>query len=63
MTDRPPQAVRPGTSSRIDTGTAPSAWILNYWLGGQHNFPGQAAPAEVTASCRVAGKPGAGEEP
>jgi S-adenosyl methyltransferase len=52
MTDRPPRAVSPGKPSRIDTGTAHSARIYNYWLGGKDNFPvdREAAEAAIAAN-------------
>jgi len=77
MTDRPPQAVSPGKLSRIDTGTAHSAPICNYWLGGKDNFPADREAAEaaiganpgIVADVRANRAPlarvptGAGEEP
>src|SRR6516164_1670906 len=47
MTDRPPRAVSPGKPSRIDTGTAHSARVYNYWLGGKDNFPADREAAEA----------------
>ena len=54
MTDRPPRAVTPGKPSRIDTGTAHSARIYNYWLGGKDNFPADREAAEAA----IAANPG-----
>ena len=57
MTDRPPRAVSPGKPSRIDTGTAHSARIYNYWLGGKDNFPAdrEAAEAAIAANPGIVG--------
>jgi hypothetical protein len=54
MTDRPARAVSPGKPSRIDTGTAHSARIYNYWLGGKDNFPADREAAEAA----IAANPG-----
>ena len=48
MTDRPPRGTNPGRPSRIDTSTAHSARIYNYWLGGKDNFP-----ADREAFCKL----------
>src|SRR4029077_1954903 len=52
MTDRPPRGTNPGKPSRIDTSTAHSARIYNYWLGGKDNFPAdrEAAQAAMAAN-------------
>jgi hypothetical protein len=52
MTERPPRGTNPGKPSRIDTGTAHSARIYNYWLGGKDNFPAdrEAAQAAIAAN-------------
>src|SRR5262249_22592675 len=52
MTDRPPRGTNPGKPSRIDTTTAHSARIYNYWLGGKDNFPAdrEAAQAGMAAN-------------
>ena len=52
MTDRPRRGTHPGKPSRIDTSTAHSARIYNYWLGGKDNFPAdrEAAEAAMAAS-------------
>ena len=52
MTDRPPRGTNPGKPSRIDTSTAHSARIYNYWLGGKDNFPAdrEAAQAAIAAN-------------
>jgi len=47
MTDRPPRGTNPGKPSRIDTSTAHSARIYNYWLGGKDNFPADREAAEA----------------
>src|SRR5215468_5739587 len=47
MTDRPPRGTNPGKLSRIDTSTAHSARIYNYWLGGKDNFPADREAAEA----------------
>jgi hypothetical protein len=47
MTDRPRRGTHPGKSSRIDTSTAHSARIYNYWLGGKDNFPADREAAEA----------------
>ena len=47
MTNRPPRATNPGKPSRIDTSTAHSARIYNYWLGGKDNFPADREAAEA----------------
>ena len=54
MTDRPPRGISPGKPSRIDTSTAHSARIYNYWLGGKDNFPADRAAAEAA----IAANPG-----
>jgi S-adenosyl methyltransferase len=52
MTDRPPRGTNPGKPPRIDTGTAHSARIYNYWLGGKDNYPAdrEAAQAAMAAN-------------
>ena len=52
MTERPPRGANPGRPSRIDTSTAHSARIYNYWLGGKDNFPAdrEAAQAAMAAN-------------
>src|SRR5438034_7851834 len=52
MTDRPRRGTHPGKPSRIDTSTAHSARIYNYWLGGKDNFPAdrEAAQAAMAAN-------------
>ena len=47
MTDRPRRGTHPGKPSRIDTSTAHSARIYNYWLGGKDNFPADREAAEA----------------
>ena len=48
MTERPPRGTNPGKAAlRIDTGTAHSARIYNYWLGGKDNFPADREAAEA----------------
>ena len=54
MTDRPPRGTNPGKPSRIDTGTAHSARVYNYWLGGKDNFPADREAAEAA----IAANPG-----
>jgi O-methyltransferase involved in polyketide biosynthesis len=54
MTDRPPRGTNPGKPPRIDTGTAHSARIYNYWLGGKDNFPADREAAEAA----IAANPG-----
>src|SRR5499427_890803 len=54
MTDRPPRGISPGKPSRIDTSTAHSARIYNYWLDGKDNFPADRAAAEAA----IAANPG-----
>src|SRR5215469_3510527 len=54
MTDRSPRGTNPGKSSRIDTSTAHSARIYNYWLGGKDNFPADREAAEAA----IAANPG-----
>ncbi|HYB88533.1 MAG TPA: SAM-dependent methyltransferase [Streptosporangiaceae bacterium] len=54
MTERPPRGTNPGKPSRIDTGTAHSARIYNYWLGGKDNFPADREAAEAA----IAANPG-----
>ena len=54
MTDRPPRGKNPGKPSRIDTGTAHSARVYNYWLGGKDNFPADREAAEAA----IAANPG-----
>ena len=53
MTERPPRGTNPGKAAlRIDTSTAHSARIYNYWLGGKDNFPAdrEAAQAAMAAN-------------
>jgi S-adenosyl methyltransferase len=52
MPERPPRGTNPGKLSRIDTSTAHSARIYNYWLGGKDNFPAdrEAAQAAMAAN-------------
>jgi S-adenosyl methyltransferase len=47
MTARPPRGTNTGKALRIDTGTAHSARIYNYWLGGKDNFPADRDAAEA----------------
>src|SRR5215472_17363632 len=47
MTDRPPRGTNPGKLARIDTSTAHSARIYNYWLGGKDSFPADREAAEA----------------
>ena len=54
MTERPPRGTKPGKALRIDTGTAHSARIYNYWLGGKDNFPADRDAAEAA----IAANPG-----
>jgi S-adenosyl methyltransferase len=54
MTERPPRGTNPGKALRIDTGTAHSARIYNYWLGGKDNFPADREAAEAA----IAANPG-----
>ena len=64
MTDRPPRGTNPGRPSRIDTSTAHSARIYNYWLGGKDNFPADREAAEAAMAAnpgdrrRCPGEPG-----
>jgi S-adenosyl methyltransferase len=55
MTERPPRGVKPGKSPRIDTRTAHSARVYNYWLGGKDNFPAdrEAAEAAIAANPQI----------
>ena len=40
MTERPRRGTNlPGKVARIDSGTAHSARVYNYWLDGKDNFP------------------------
>ncbi|HUZ36263.1 MAG TPA: SAM-dependent methyltransferase [Streptosporangiaceae bacterium] len=54
MTERPPRGVKPGKPIRIDTGTAHSARVYDYWLGGKDNFPADREAAEAA----IAANPG-----
>jgi hypothetical protein len=54
MTERPPRGTNPGKPSRIDTGTAHSARIYNYWLGGKDNLLADREAAEAA----IAANPG-----
>jgi hypothetical protein len=55
MSERPPRGTNPGKEAlRIDTGTAHSARIYNYWLGGKDNFPADREAAEAA----IAANPG-----
>ena len=64
MTDRPPRGTNPGKPSRIDTGTAHSARVYNYWLGGKDNFPAdrEAAEAAIAANPGIVAEFKAGKE-
>ena len=47
MAERPRRGTNlPGKDARIDSGTAHSARVCNYWLGGKDNFPAGREAAE-----------------